>query len=193
MTVATAWRATHIAGLAASAGREESDFIMFGLPRKNLICLLAVLLTAIVSAGQAGRSAATLPSTTAPAAKPLDVVYVFSPTCLNCKEAAKAVNAAAERYGQRICILRLDIQDPNALEQVLALEERYKAAAAAPPRVFVGSRYLTGLDAISGQLEAAIDLELKALAASQPHSQPTTMPRETSLARPAGCLDACRK
>ena len=161
---------------------------MSGLRKEYLIGLMAVLLTVVVCTGQAlAQPAATGSPTTAPAAKPLDVVYVFSPTCLNCKEASKFVEAAVRRYGQRIRVQRLNIQEPDALDRVLALEERYKAAAAAPPRVFIGSRYLTGLDAISEQLDTAIGQELKALATSQPDGRPGTSTRPdsgASLTRP---------
>ncbi|MDD4890860.1 MAG: hypothetical protein PHU85_13145 [Phycisphaerae bacterium] len=130
----------------------------------------AVLLPAILH-GPAG-AAAQAPARGATPTTQLDVIYVFSPTCEKCKEASKSVQAAAARFEGRIRVVRLNVRDPEAIERVLTLEERYKAQASPPPRIFVGTTCLTGLDAIAKELDAAIERELKPKAASQPQSQP---------------------
>ena len=109
---------------------------------------------------------------------PLDVHYVFSPTCAKCREASKVVDGVAARFGPQIRIHRLNVQDPDALDRVMELEDRYHVAAAAPPRIFVGSRCLTGLEQISAQLDTAVAAEIKlnCPAASQPDGNPTSRP-----------------
>lgn len=141
---------------------------MSELRNERLRWWLALLLAGVVYAGAAlAQSEPSQSPTTAPAAKPLEMVYVFSPTCLKCKEASKLIDAAVVRYGVQIHVQRLNVQDPNDLERVMAQEERCHAPAAAPPRVFIGSRYLTGLEAITAHLDATIVQELKALATPQ--------------------------
>ncbi len=148
---------------------------MVSLLRRRLLPLSALIPLAFVIGSDAVAPALPCcPPTTAPAVEPLEMVYVFSPTCLKCAEASKLVDAAASRYAGRVQVQRLNIQGADALEQVMALEERHKVKAAPPPRIFVGSSCLTGLDEISQRLDATITRELGPPATSQPEAGPTT-------------------
>lgn len=128
------------------------------------------LLAAAAISNSSGRDDAADESACAPSTQPVDLAYVMSPTCLKCKETTPVVHAAAERHKGRIRLRMLNVQDGDDLETVLELEERHKAPAAPPPRVFVGRRCLTGVEEITGQLDAAIAESLAP--ASQPDSQP---------------------
>jgi hypothetical protein len=148
--------------------------------------LAAILPAACALAIGSPDPAATNVSPTSPTTtrqdEPLAVQYVFSPTCEKCKAAGKVVDAVAARLTQQIRVERLNILDPDALDRVMALEDRYRVKAAAPPRVFVGSQCLTGLEQISEQLDAVVAAELKLKsklnrpAASQPDGKPASQP-----------------
>ncbi|MCG3177974.1 MAG: hypothetical protein BIFFINMI_00297 [Phycisphaerae bacterium] len=121
------------------------------------------------------------PATTQPT-DPLEVIYFFSPTCLKCKEASKTVETVAGRFGDRIRVKHLNVEDVEALEAVMLLEEKHKVKSAAPPRIFVGETCLTGLDAIAKELEATVERELKR--AEPPAPPPPAPPGPVSS--PAG-------
>ena len=90
-----------------------------GLRKMNWLRVMTLPLAVAVCAGLASDKPAAPPlPATAPDAGPLDVIYVFSPTCLKCRDASKLVEAAVRRYGQKIRLLRMDIQDPDALERM---------------------------------------------------------------------------
>ena len=133
----------------------------------------AAFLAALAAGGlvwlAAGQSAEAPPASPPAATQPLDVFYIISPNCEKCKQSAPIVEAAARKYAGRLRLSKLNILDADDLDRILDLEDRLKLPAAAPPRVVVGSRCLTGLDEITGQLDAVLAAQLPP-AASQPTS-----------------------
>jgi thiol-disulfide isomerase/thioredoxin len=103
---------------------------------------------------------------------PLEVVYFYSPTCMDCKEAKPFVDAAEKEYAQRITLIRYDVQTNEGLEKLLAFEAAYDAAQGPPPKVFVGNRQLVGPEAIESRLDSLIATQLGRLYAKRSGALP---------------------
>lgn len=89
-------------------------------------------------------------------AGPLEVVYFYSPTCLDCKEAKPSIDAAEKEWGDQIQLIRFSIATNEGMEKLLAFREAYATPQAAVPIVFVGDQQLAGPDAIEEQLDSLI-------------------------------------
>jgi cytochrome c biogenesis protein CcdA len=92
---------------------------------------------------------------------------------MDCKKTTPHVDVAKEKYGSRIELNRYNVQTNEGLETMLAFEARYGSQAGAPPKIFVGSKYLEGVGPITKNLD---DLIAAQLAAGRPTSQPAGQP-----------------
>lgn len=88
------------------------------------------------------------------------MVYFYSPTCLKCKEAVKAVDAAEEEFGQRIRIERMDISKQESMAMMSAMEDQCNSTEKDPPKIFVGKQYLAGVESIKKRLATVMEEEL---------------------------------
>lgn len=154
----------------------------------------AIALAAVLSAqpgeglraDSAPATASTIAQASAPTATPalLQVVYFHSPTCLQCREAEHTVNAAERKFAGRVRVVRYSIAEEAGLEALLAYEAKYGSPkGTAPPKVYVGRKYLGGLDSIQQRLEQVIAEELTHLeeqpTAHAAATEPPPLPRES--------------
>lgn len=90
----------------------------------------------------------------------LVVTYFYSPACIHCQRASKAIDAAQAKFGQRIRVERHNVSELEGLERMLQYEAKYGIEGSVPPQVFVAAERLDGADAIIARLETVIRQEL---------------------------------
>jgi hypothetical protein len=147
----------------------------------SLLCTGLVVLGAL--AVLAAPSAQIQGQQTSVADGALVVEYFYSPTCLQCRRASPALEAAQTRFGQRVRVVRHDITQLNDLEQMLALEAKCGVEAGVPPQVFIAGHCLRGADDILARLETVIQQELDRKAA------PASAPATTSAPAPSRAVE----
>ena len=127
----------------------------------NRLLLLALMTAAVPACSSL--LADEVPPASQPASSPsaLKVEYVYSPTCVKCREARNTVDAVEKKYGDRIQVLRHNVLEEEGFTAAEACEKRLGLdKPTVPPTVFVGRRFLTGLDDIAQHLDAAVAEEL---------------------------------
>ncbi len=116
----------------------------------------------------------------------LEVVYFYSPTCMDCREAKPVVDAAENEYGQRIQLIRYNVQTKEGLEKLLAFQDAYDVEAGPPPKVFVADQQLVGVKAIKSRLDPLIASQLGRLYAKRSGALPEDQQRSHSGAHSDG-------
>jgi hypothetical protein len=137
------------------------------------VCLIAFTLMAVGIATSRGAGAGDTP---APAGKPLDVVFFFSPTCHECQKVKQVLPAILQRWGSRLAVQMRNIEDMQLFSQLLEYEKFYKVQVAAPPAIFVGGQALVGESQIIARLDAAIAEETARGSATFMPGAPTQAP-----------------
>ncbi len=130
------------------------------------MCYRSYRLLLTVAIGLASFGAAAGQSTSpepAEAATPLRLVFVHSTSCEKCRQAKVHLAEAMERFGPAIELEMLEsFADEASLMRMLAFEAHYDSPKASPPVMFIGRRYLIGLDDIVDNLSQVIAAELAA-------------------------------
>jgi cytochrome c biogenesis protein CcdA/thiol-disulfide isomerase/thioredoxin len=84
--------------------------------------------------------------------------YFYQTGCEACEVVhSEVVEPLLEAYGDRVAIEERDIDEPENLELLLSLEERFQAESVSIPEVFIGNDALIGPQAISEHLEERVE------------------------------------
>jgi thiol-disulfide isomerase/thioredoxin len=113
---------------------------------------LVVLLSAFLESSAIGDSSEILP---------LRVAAFYSSTCENCQKAKAALRDTQRRWGDRVKVEHYDVGEMKNFRLMFLYEDYYHSTAQAPPKVFVGERYLEGYPAISKNLVKLVGEELE--------------------------------
>jgi hypothetical protein len=92
--------------------------------------------------------------------RPLMVILFYCSTCGESKKALNAVAASERTYGNKIAVIRNDIDTAASFNQLLEYEIHYNVRESAPPKVFLGTRCLAGSKQIAELLNQTIQQEL---------------------------------
>jgi hypothetical protein len=136
---------------------------------------------ALVLSAAAGR-AETLPASrpAEPDRPPLRVVLFQSSTCSGCDKTEKALKDISQAWPTRVRTERRDLQKLEHFTALLTWEDHYGVGKNdQPPTVFVGTKYLSGIDNIAKNLRPLVADQL----ARGP--EPSTPPTRPPAAPPA--------
>lgn len=155
------------------------------LPAAGLMLLLFAFQMYRLFAATPGK--ASEQPTTQPAR--IDLVFVHSPTCQECKKVKDALPSILNKFGGGVHSRWVSVMELDVLDQY---ETQYKVRIKAPPAIFVGRQYLQGSEAILGKLSRVIEEELAAGATTyNPDAVTTTHPASQATSQPT--LDPAAK
>lgn len=128
--------------------------------------------------------------------------YFFDPDCDVCKDMqTNVLPLLVEKWGDRLEIVKLDMNVPQNFQFLLALEQQAGIIEASLPEVFIGTDVLIGGDEIRGRLPERVEYYMEqggvALPTIAPRSTPTAVPTQAAPIHAAwfynsGC-DICER
>ena len=96
--------------------------------------------------------------------EPVELLFFYSPHCHYSIQVEKEVMPKIkEKYGGRLKIKKINIDEQDNLKEFLAIQEEYEyePPTTAVPTILIGKKFLVGLFEIRDNLETLIDSALK--------------------------------